>query len=527
MLLTKTGPKELVLPRFGTPRNPDLPTRGGEIADVAARLLLPMMPHLRHMADVLGEYDPDNDGHQVYETGDMFVNRQVGKTMGFLTPYMVHRCTKVPYRLGRQRVMFAMHDRQKTRLKLEQDIIPLLDAAAESFVRISNPKGRPGRSRREWKSSLNNGSESLQFGQGNYLVIDTPSKKAGHSQTLDVVCLDEIRFAVDDRVEQGAGPTMITRRDRMLLRASTAGDEESFYMWPLVVAGRKRCELGVHGSSAYFEYSIPDECDLHDPDVWFEYHPAVGRTISIDDILSKLHLAEDHPDESKLDTFRQEYANQWVRHPALSSDPHVRVIDPNVWAVRKVPASTVFTGPGVLGVDVAPKGAAAAIDVVGQIAGGRRLVRVLDVQDATWWLETAMIEHGIHYRVSAVAYDAGGPAKAMAGAIARAAAEIAKATRQPCEVVKISGSDYKAACQGLVSGFVENMYCHVDQAWLNAAVEGAIPKQLGDGWVWDRRSSFDEITPVPAATAALWAYELNPPPTPRRSAYEDDGLMTV
>lgn len=521
-------PKELVLPRFGTPRNPDLPTRGGQLGQVAERLRLPMMPHLRYMADVQFEYDPATD-RQVYNTGDVFVMRQVGKTMGFVTPVLVHRCTMVPHRLGRQRVSFLMHKREKARQKLERDIIPLLRDAGDSFIEIRNPKGKPGRSTKEWKSSLNNGGENIQFGRGNYLQIDTPSKQAAHSDTLDVAAFDEIRFAVDDRVEQGAEPTMITRVDRLFLRSSTAGDELSFYMWPLVVAGRKRCETGDHGKAAYFEYSIPDDADLHDPEVWFEYHPAVGRTIDIADIMALLRAAEDHPDPSKLDTFRQEYANQWVRHPALGVDQADEVLArlAGVWADRAVKASKKFKGPGVLGVDIAPNGESGSIDVVGPIGEGRALVKVLDLQEATWWLESAMIDHGIRHRVTALAYDAGGPAKAMAGAIARAAGAIAKATRRKCDVVKVAGTDYKAACQALVNGFDEGAYWHTDQEWLNTAVEGATRKQSAGGWIWDRRSEFEEITPLPAATVAFRAFEMREPEPVRRSAYEDDDLLVV
>lgn len=527
-VLTRTGPKDLVLPRFGTPRNPDRPTRGHEVDDVAHRLGLPMMPHLRHMADVLYEYDPDTS-RQLYETGDIFVMRQVGKTMGFMTPAMVHRCTRVPSRLGKQRVLVIIKDRQTTREKLEKDIIPLLDEAADSFRRITNRTGRPGRSRREWRSTLNNGHEGLQFGQSNHIVISPPTKKVGHSQTLDLVCFDEIRFAVDDRVEQGVDPTMITRPDRMLLRASTAGDEESFYMWPLVLAGRQRCESGEHGIAAYFEYSIPDDADLHDPEVWYEYHPAVGRTISIDDILNKLQLAEDSPDPSKLDIFRQEYANQWVRHPVLGEDEYQAVLTAEAWEHKQVmvSANTEFVGTAVLGVDVAPKGGSAAIDVVGQIGDGRRIVKVLDVQAGTWWLETALVDLGIAHNATALAFDATGPAKAMIGAFARAAGSIAKATGRPCELEKLGVGDFKAASQAMVSGITEHQYGHVNQEWLNNALGGATKSHQDGAWSWVARSEYDDITALRAATAAFWAYELNPAPPPRRSAYEDNEFMTV
>jgi len=526
MSTTMTGPRGLVLPRFGTPRNPDLPTRGHEVAAVAERLHLPMMPWGRHVVDVLYEYDPDT-GINVYDTGDLFVMRQVGKTLGVMTPMMVHRSTMAPNwphpkrngTLGRQRTTFTMHKRDKARQKLERDIAPLIREAPESFLEIKNPKARPGRSTREWKISLNNGGEHLLFGRGNYLQIDTPSKQAAHSDTLDACFFDEIRFAIDDRVEQGAKPTMLTRANRMFIRSSTAGDHESFYMWPLVVSGRAQCETGSHGRRAYFEWSIPEDADLWDPDAWWEHHPALGHTIDLEDIFAELRAAESHPDESKMDAFRQEYANQWIRHPVIGDGPREFVIDPEVWHEREVSPSTPFTGATVLGVGVADDGRSAALGLAGWNSAGYGQVKVLDLQPGTFWIEQAIAAAIAAHDAVAVAYDAGGPTNAIAGPIARAAGTT------PIEA--ISGRQYASACAGFVTGFEEGRYRHMAQEWLDSAVFGARKKQRGESWLWDLQHSVADVTPLPALTCALRALEGRPPE--RRSAYEvdDAGLVAA
>ncbi len=254
--------REFVPPRWGTRRrtreewldaggdiklapkdDPWWPTLGRQPGLVAQRLKLPPMPHQQHVFDVAFELDPHKPGNLWYSEADIWVMRQCGKTMGILFPVIVHRLTMMPRRMGgRQRAAFTMQDRKTTREKLEIDMIPQLVEAPESFRRIVNPKGRPGRSTAEWKSSLNNGSEHLLFGQGNYMLIETPSIKAGHGGTLDVKAADEVRFGVDDRIEASGGPAQITRRSSQLWAASTAGDERSFYMWPKVVACRGRIE---------------------------------------------------------------------------------------------------------------------------------------------------------------------------------------------------------------------------------------------------------------------------------------------
>lgn len=527
----------LVLPRWGTrrrtadewverggdrkllrPGDEWWPSIGHQVAAVATRLRLPPMPHQRHVFDVAFELDPGSPEDLWYTEAGVWVMRQCGKTMGILFPVGVHRLTMAPRRMGgRQRVAFTMQDRQETRKKLELDIIPQLVEASDSFRRITNPKGRPGRSTMEWKSSLNNGSEHLLFGQGNYFLIETPSKKAGHGSTIDVKMADEIRFGVDDRIEASSA-SQITRRSRQLWLASTAGDEESFYMWPKVVAGRARVGRDdVETRACSFEWALPEDADLHDPDVWYDHHPAVGHTIEWDDILDKLRQAEDSPDESKIDTFRQEYANQWIRHPVLGEVERETVVDLQMWSLRSVPADSEFVRPVTLGVSVADDGRTAAIAVAGWNRDGAAQVKVLDLKPGTFWIEQALAEYRDEWGPECVTYNAGGPTAAIEGPIARGAGRV--------DVEPVRGTAYTAACQAFVTGFEEARYRHLDQDWLNTAIEGAAKKLRGAAWLWDMQRSRADITPLDAATVALRALEGRPPV--RRSAYEDDGLMTV
>jgi len=485
---------------------------------VSRRLGFEPMPHQSFIFDVAFELDPEHPDDLWYTESDIWLMRQCAKTTTMFI-VGVHRLTMMPRRMGgRQRVAFTMQDRQETRKKLEIDFIPTLVEASDSFRRITNPKGRPGRSTLEWKSSLNNGSEHLLFGQGNYFLIDTPSKKAGHGGTIDVKMADEVRFGVDDRIEASAGPSQITRRSRQLWVGSTAGDEESWYMWPKVLAGRGRIERGdTETRVCSFEWAIPEDADLHDPATWYTYHPAAGHTISVDDILDELRKAEDSPDEAKIDTFRQEYANQWVRHPIIGDTPREVAVDLQMWHQRSVPSSTLLERPCTLAVSVADDGRTASIVVAGWISDSRAAVKVLDWKPGTFWVEQALAEHRDEWGPTVVTFDAGGPTAAIEGPIARGAGRV--------DVEAISGRAYTAACKAFVGGFAEGRYWHFDQEWLNTAVEGASKKQRGEAWLWDLQRSLADPTPLVAATVALRALEGRPPE--RRSAYEDDGLLMV
>jgi hypothetical protein len=506
--------------KVGKPDDPLWPTLGHQPGMVSRRLRLPPMPHQQHIFDVAFELDPGKPGDLWYTEADVWVMRQCGKTMGILFPVITHRLTMFPRLMGgRQRAAFTMQDRQETRTKLEVDFIPQLVEASDSFRRITNPKGRPGRSTAEWKSSLNNGSEHLLFGQGNYMHIATPtSKKAGHGGTLDLKASDELRFGIDDRGEASSGPAQITRRSRQRWNASTAGDEDSFFMWPKVVADRARIERkDTETRVCSFEWAIPEGADLHDREVWYAHHPAAGHTIQVSDIIDELRKAEDSPDETKIDTFRQEYGNQWVRHPIIGTAKREYVIDLAIWGKRAVSLASTFLRPRTLGVSVADDGRSAAIVVAAWNPHGQAQVKVLDLKPGTFWIEAALAKYRDDWKPAAITYDAGGPTNAIEGPIARGAGRV--------DVEPITGRSYSSACKAFLTGFEEGRYRHVDQQWLNDAVEGAKKKQRGDAWLWDLQSSLADITPLVAATCALRSLEGRPPE--RRSAYEDEGLTTV
>jgi hypothetical protein len=47
---------------------------------------------------------------------------------------------------------------------------------------------------------------------------------------------------------------------------------------------------------------------------------------------------------------------------------------------------------------------------------------------------------------------------------------------------------------------------HVDQQEMNDALKAAVTRPLGDAWAWDRKRPTADITPITAATLALWGF---------------------
>jgi len=81
------------------------------------------------------------------------------------------------------------------------------------------------------------------------------------------------------------------------------------------------------------------------------------------------------------------------------------------------------------------------------------------------------------------------------------------------------GNDSADACAQIFDAVREGRLIHPDHPDLNAAVAGAHKRLRDDRWVWDRRNSSADVSPLEAATLALWGVGQNPDYDPLDSIY--------
>ena len=499
---------QLVPPRFGTPRDPSRATLGGEVAEVARRLGKPLMPWQQHVVDVALEVDPAT-GDLFYEEVVITVPRQSGKTTVILA-LMIWRCVVMTRRLGlAQTVTYLAQSGKMARRKLEREFIPML-RKARGFVEVPHSRARPVKAT-EFKPSMNNGSEHVLFGTDSYLQIEAPTGTGSHGDVLDMPVIDEAFAREDDLVEQAVDAATVTRRSPQTYVISTAGNERSSFLWRKVLAGRSAVKAKVSSRTAYFEWSVPDDEPFDDPDVWARYLPALGHTITVARLSARLDKALRNPDEVDeegyepgLAGFRRGYLNQWVKTPQLGGGDPDLVIQPAAWMAPGLvdPASRI-DGPLVLGVGVGLDGVSSSIVVVGRRADGLPHVETFERSAGVWWLERRLRDWVEQRQPLAVAWDHGGPARAVTPEIERACVGVTKA-------VPLSGREWTAACEAFATAVKEHRLRHLGDLYLQESVAGAVKREVGPGWCWDLRGSRADITALLAATAALRALETAP-----------------
>lgn len=448
-------------PRWATRRNPDRPTLGGRVAEVAALLGTPLMPWQRYVADVAMEIDPAT-GKLIYREVIVTVPRQSGKTT-LLLAVMVHRA------LGfnqRQRIVYTAQTRNDARIKMEDEHVPVLERS---------------KLRGLFEFRRANGSEALKWNNGSIHTISSVTEKAGHGETLDLGVIDEAFAQTDDRLEQAFKPAMVTRSQPQLWINSTAGTADSFYLNSKVDLGRSICDR--QDTIAYFEWSADPNDDPASVDTWRSCMPALGHTVSLEAITA------DRMSMKPAD-FRRAYLN--LRYERTIEEP---VIDSDTWDACVDERSSVVD-PVAFAVDVAPDRRSASIAVAGARADGLMHVEVIDNRPGVHWVVDRMIELDRRWSPSSVTIDPGSAAGALVNDL------IAKGIQPQL----VTARQMAQACGQFYDATVNGVLRHRGQLNLDTAVAGARRRPLGELWTWSRKDVAIDLSCLVASTLAVWAY---------------------
>ena len=416
---------------------------------------MPFMPHQLHAAMIFGEFDPDT-GIPFYRETIVTWPRQTGKTV-FVLAVETERCTiwEEP-----QRVIYTAQTGSDARKKLLIEQAPVLEAKMERYVkRVYYAKGE----------------EAVVFRNGSRIDLAASSKESGHGATIDLGVLDECWADEDNRREQTILPMIKTRPKAQLLVCSTQGTEASTFLNRKTEIGRAAAAADIGRGIAYVEYSVPEDADIANPDVWWQYMPGLGYTITEDAIAHDLLSME----ESE---FRRADCNQCVR------GAENRVFPEALWeAVQNPSAEVSRDGAVMFGLDVHPERASSAI-----YACDGSVLELIDHKPGTnWVLERAQ---SLYDRWGGSFVIDGGGLEVLTQRDSRAAG---------LPVVRLSFGDLAAACGRMYDAIADARVTFRSNEATDIAVAGLAKRPVTDRFVWARQASSTDPTPFVAATLAL------------------------
>lgn len=363
------------------------------------------------------------------------------------------------------------------------------DTSLEAFRRLLFLiEDNPDFDRRVKRVSKSHGEEGVELLNGQRIRFRTRTKGGGRGFTADCLILDEA-MDMPEFTHGALMPTLSARPNPQVWYTASAVDQLFHDNGVVLARIRERGLRGDDDSLAYFEWSVdaphPDEpVDHKDPELWAQANPALGIRISEEHVANEQRSMDPR-------TFAVERLGigDWPR-----TDGGVgTIISPEAWQALEDSGSQA-TGDLVFGFDVSADRSRTAIVVAGVRDDGLFHVEVVDQRKGTGWVADRIAELNARHHPKKWVCDNIGPAASLVPEIEHAGVQVVKATTQ----------EYAQAC-GLLFDAVENQTLrHLGTPELGSAVKGATTRPLGDQWAWSRKNSTVDISPLVAATLAVW-----------------------
>lgn len=365
--------------------------------------------------------------------------------------------------------------------------------------------------RRVKRIAFTHGEESVELLDGSRLEFMARSTSSGRGFTGDLLVMDEAQHLADVSMEAML-PTISARPNPQIWYMFTAPDPQ-IAPCEVVARLRRRALAGGDRSLAYLEWSADphDEfcergCQEHDeisdPRTVARANPALGIRISAEHVekeMAAMSLGGYLRERLGVGRWPVE-GGQW------------EVVSEEAWASLADPASAVVD-PVVLGVATAPDASSGAIAAVGRRADGLLHVEVVDHKPRSSWIVPRLVELAAEHQPAAVVVPSiGAESPLIPALIAAGFVRIAPAAAPPTSghVLLCPYAREIAQGAGMLFEVVTDSKTlrHLGQAELAVALAGAVKRPLAGSWGWGRRDSSVDLSPLQAASEALWGYSV-------------------
>jgi len=352
-----------------------------------------------------------------------------------------------------------------------------------------------------------NGEQGIELLSGQRLKYRARTGGSGRGfAKADLVVYDEAQHLGREHLA-ASGPSKLANPNSQTWYAGSGGLPTSHVAWAI----RRDALSGDAGRLAYTEMtaekvSLVDgkirsvRPDPYDVASWYQAMPGLGRWVTEESMRALL-------EEMGPDLFARECECVWDRE---LGDEGESIISAEEWA--SLVARSTAADPVALAFDVTPDRSSATIAAAGaSTAEGHRVhVEVVKQDRGTGWVVPLLVQLAVARGPVAIVCDPAGPAGGLLSAAAAAGVE----------VTPVSAREHAQACGGLLDAVKAGDVSHIGQVPLSAAVAGAATRDLGDGaWLWSRKSSDVDISPLVAVTLAKWAWENAPVPEATASVY--------
>lgn len=368
---------------------------------------------------------------------------------------------------------------------------------------------------------LGNADRSITLRNGQRLLFKTRTKGATRGFTIFKLVIDEAMYLSRDAVKAMVFATSAAPDPQIVMAGSADAEREAVHF------GKVRSR-GIDGSDPrvfFAEWSAdlctpfcPRSpigqfiCKEHDnranPLTWAKANPGQGRRIQIENIHSEFAGME----REAFDVERLSFGNWPVEDEAWT------VITEEGWT-NCLDQRSDPQRPMTFSIDTTPDKRYSAICVAAENGQGVTHIEVTardgvpDYRSGTSWVVPRAIE--INKRI-------GRNAQWVIDKSTQAGAHWNELAEAKLTLVAPTAREYAQACGDFFAsvmpiGGSTPTIRHIGQAELTSAVAGASKRDLAEMWAWDKRNSQTDISPLVAATNAVWGHRMRlhkPKPKP-------------
>jgi hypothetical protein len=389
--------------------------------------------------------------------------------------------------------LHGLVQRAEAILHTVHDAVLLASQAQQRMLGVI--EGHPDLRRRIKRKWLGTGQQMIELRNGGTIWYRTRTGGGGRGvDDIDRLVVDEAQQAADEHLA-ALTPTMLVNENAQLNALGSAGIEgKSAWWWQMRIRalGSDPGRLGFIEHTAEIVYldetgqPVQEPVDASDRSLWFKANPAleVGRG-------QGLAFFEEQYRRLNLRSFCREHLGVWDPPPAPEG---YSVIPADAWEGCRDPSSKP-AGPLSFAVDVSDDRSWSSIAVgAGQHVEITGDGEIFDYRPGTDWVVP---------RVKQLQDKWGGKVAVAVGSPAWSLEEDLKDAKVELEPVSVA--EHAQACGDLFDDVKTRKLRHMGQRPLDAAVSGADKAPFSrDAWLWSRRASSVDISPLVAVTLAHW-----------------------
>lgn len=360
-----------------------------------------------------------------------------------------------------------------------------------------------------------NGEQEIRFVNGSIVMFGAREQGFGRGMdAVDVLVFDEAQILDLKALEDMVPATNQARNPHGGLVFLIGTPPRPVDNGEAFSAKREQALGSTPGGIFYVEMSADPEADLDDRDQWSRANPSFPYRTPVESMLRMRSLI---PDD---DSWRREALGIWQTVAARG------VIPFDAWTDR-LDEQSMPVDRFALGVEVGPDLAHASVILAGQRGDGDWHVEVDETRTGAAWVDAYV--GGLvkaNPQIRSVVVDVSGPVKAL---LEESGPKRWRFAGSKVRVEAITVNDLGVACSRFLDGSVTGWLRHIGQPQLDAAVQTAGKRPLGDTgmWVFSRKNATSDITPVQGAALALHGAQKDKTTKPAVKATESSGRVVV